>query len=190
MALDFSANSVLLDVLRFGGVYFVIAALANPQKVLFFVPQGLRTRLMAVRLALSVGLVPIAWQTVLAAKAEPYDRVAFGLLATACLILWLCPDKKNTQKPVDSNWIVYPVGRVSDNYNYLTKTVYFHDTRDMSCTCQEWMLRRSIYPVNDPRRLCEHLLGDVVLQNMMHHIDEDPQTLLSLYERGFGYPLR
>lgn len=67
---------------------------------------------------------------------------------------------------------------------------YTIDMDELSCQCRDWTERRHVYPVNDPRRLCKHIIGAIMGKGGF------PQSLLpienTIYRiaaEGRGFPI-
>ena len=43
---------------------------------------------------------------------------------------------------------------------------YDVDLANQSCTCNDWILERSNYPKDDPRRLCKHIINQLDIDNL------------------------
>lgn len=182
-----SAHPLAEPLLTILGIWLLVG-LINPQLALPLLKAPWRSRVMLVRLAVCMASVLWALFLILLPLRPWYVWLVFAAL---CAGIVLCCRISAKVQPVrlDSNWIVYPEGRVSESYEFTAKSQYVHDTRDMSCTCPEWMRTRAGYPQGDPRLLCRHLLRDVCVQNMLHHFRADPEYLLRLHEHNQGYPL-
>lgn len=70
----------------------------------------------------------------------------------------------------------------SANDNYIT------DAKNLTCTCEDWKRKRYVYPINDPRRLCKHIVKNLDINNLPSSIKYYKETIQYYQnnEKGFN----
>jgi DNA-directed RNA polymerase subunit M/transcription elongation factor TFIIS len=74
-----------------------------------------------------------------------------------------------------------------ENPNEGIMNSYDTNTEEQTCSCTDWEKRRHIYPFNDPRRLCKHLIKQLDLHNLPEELKIYGQELLFKQKQGKGF---
>lgn len=65
---------------------------------------------------------------------------------------------------------------------------YDTNIKTQSCSCLDWLERRSHYSMDDPRRLCKHLINDLDINNLDSELRYFKEKIeyCKKYEKGFS----
>lgn len=64
---------------------------------------------------------------------------------------------------------------------------YNTNTKKLTCSCLDWIESRQYYSLNDPRRLCKHLINKLDIDNLPIDIFKFKEDLLYYQEKGWGF---
>lgn len=64
---------------------------------------------------------------------------------------------------------------------------YDVDVVNQSCTCNDWILERSNYPKDDPRRLCKHIINQLDIDNLFSELRYFRDSLQYYQENKKGF---
>jgi len=65
--------------------------------------------------------------------------------------------------------------------------IYDTDIKNLTCTCKDWTETRKIYPVNDPRRLCKHLISQLDINDLPLEIKRFQASIQLYQDKKKGY---
>ncbi len=62
---------------------------------------------------------------------------------------------------------------------------YNTNTSNLTCSCLDWLEKRSIYPLTDPRRLCKHIINKLDVNNLPIEISKFKESI-EFYKKKNG----
>lgn len=65
---------------------------------------------------------------------------------------------------------------------------YETDINNLTCTCKNWKLLRSQFPIDDPRRLCKHLIKKIDIDNMDSNLNRYKYEIKFYKNKNSGFP--
>jgi hypothetical protein len=75
----------------------------------------------------------------------------------------------------------YADNNTDDDTNYKT------DVNNLTCTCKDWIETRKSFDINDPRRICKHLLAELDIESMPNKLDRFYESFKYYKEKGKGF---
>lgn len=64
---------------------------------------------------------------------------------------------------------------------------YETDINNLTCTCKNWKLLRSQFPIDDPRRLCKHLIKKIDIDNMDSNLNRYKYEIKFYKNKNSGF---
>ena len=64
---------------------------------------------------------------------------------------------------------------------------YDTDTKKLTCTCKDWTESRKEFSLNDPRRLCKHIINQLDINNLPNEIKRFKTSIKFYQEKEKGY---
>lgn len=65
---------------------------------------------------------------------------------------------------------------------------YETDINNLTCSCKNWKLLRSQFPIDDPRRLCKHLIKKIDIDNMDSNLNRYKYEIKFYKNKNSGFP--
>ncbi len=65
--------------------------------------------------------------------------------------------------------------------------IYNTDIAKLTCTCKDWIETRKDYPIDDPRRLCKHIINKLDINNLPTKIKRFQASIQLYQEQEKGY---
>lgn len=65
---------------------------------------------------------------------------------------------------------------------------YETDINNLTCTCKNWTLLRSQFPIDDPRRLCKHLIKKIDINKMDSNLNRYKYEIEFYKNKNSGFP--
>lgn len=65
--------------------------------------------------------------------------------------------------------------------------IYNTDTKMLTCSCKDWEETRSIYSMDDPRRLCKHIINKLDINNLPLQIKTFKESIEFYQNKEYGF---
>jgi len=70
----------------------------------------------------------------------------------------------------------------------INNSEYETDVNNLTCTCKNWTLLRSQFPIDDPRRLCKHLIKKIDINKMDNNLNRYKYEIEFYKNKNSGFP--
>ena len=65
--------------------------------------------------------------------------------------------------------------------------VYETNLKNLTCSCEDWKQTKQEYPLDDPRRLCKHIINKLDINNLLNNLKYFKEDIKICQEKEWGF---